>query len=87
MDQLLVYCGVDWIAIALSLLAVYMLGNKNQYGFLVFAFSNIMWVFLGFSWMDSVGMAVGNIIFFIVNVRGYYSWVKESKQMELETSG
>ncbi len=86
MEQFLVYYGIDWIAIALSLLAVYMLGNKNKYGFLVFAFSNVMWVFLGFSWMESIGMAIGNIVFFVVNVRGYFSWVKESKLLEVQKS-
>jgi hypothetical protein len=55
-----------------------MLGNKNKWGFIVFAFSNVIWTFLGLAWMDSIGMAVGNFIFMVINIRGFVHWVKES---------
>lgn len=74
MDILMEYYLVDWVAIALSLYSMYLLGNKVKFGFLLFAFSNLMWIFLGFTWMNSVGMAIGNIVFFLINIRGYYRW-------------
>ncbi|QFU75725.1 hypothetical protein EY643_08675 [Halioglobus maricola] len=83
MDSLYQYYFVDWIGMILSLLSVYMLGNKQRSGFLLFAFSNLIFIFLGLTWMESIGMAVGNVVFMILNIRGYLSWVRNS---EPETS-
>jgi hypothetical protein len=59
---------------ALSLFSVYLLGNKNRVGFLVFAASNSTWIFLGLTWMTSLGIAVGNTIFLFMNIRGFVNW-------------
>ncbi|TQV88180.1 nicotinamide mononucleotide transporter [Aliikangiella coralliicola] len=83
MDQFFAHYGVDWVAIGSSLLAVYMLGNKNRYGFIVFAISNLVWIFLGLVWMNSVGMAAGNFIFLIMNIRGFINWSKEDSESEI----
>ncbi|MTI09555.1 MULTISPECIES: PnuC protein [Curvivirga] len=74
MEQLFTHYGVDWVAMTLSVLGAYMLGNKNQYGFIVFAISNVMWIFLGLTWMTSIGMAIGNLVFCLINLRGYWNW-------------
>ena len=37
MELFLKYYTLDWLAMALSLLAVYLLGNKNKYGFISFS--------------------------------------------------
>lgn len=79
MSSLYQYYFVDWIGMALSLLSVYMLGNKQRSGFLLFAFSNLIFIFLGLTWMESIGMAVGNVVFMILNIRGYFSWVRNSE--------
>jgi serine protease inhibitor ecotin len=42
MEQFLKYYTLDWVAMILSLLAVYLLGNKNK---------NVTWVFLGFGFI------------------------------------
>lgn len=77
MEDFFNYYGLDWLGMALSLWAVYMLGNKNRYGFVVFAVANMLWVFLGMAWMDSLGIAVGNFVFLVMNLRGYWTWSKE----------
>lgn len=76
LEEFLTYDGLDWLGMALSLLAVYMLGNQNRYGFLVFAVANLIWVALGIWWMSSIGIAVGNGIFLVINLRGYFNWNK-----------
>lgn len=48
MNAFLNYYGADWVAMALSLSAVYLLGNRARIGFLVFAMANTVWVFLDF---------------------------------------
>jgi hypothetical protein len=78
MEVLLKYYTLDWLAMVLSLYAVYLLGNKNKYGFISFAISNALFIFLGFVLMKSVGIGIGNIVFLIMNIRGYISWNKNS---------
>ncbi|WP_425598072.1 hypothetical protein [Flavobacterium crassostreae] len=51
-----------------------MLGNKNKWGFIIFAISNVVWMFLGFVLMNSLGTAIGNAVFLVINIRGYINW-------------
>jgi hypothetical protein len=74
METLLKYYGLDWLAMALSLLAVYLLGNKNRIGFVSFVTANTLWVYLGIALIGSYGIAVGNFVFLIMNVRGFLKW-------------
>jgi len=75
-DIFLKYYTLDWLAMGLSLLAVYLLGNKNKFGFISFSIANTLWVFLGFFLMNSLGIGIGNIVFLIMNIRGFVSWNK-----------
>jgi hypothetical protein len=81
MEQFLKYYGLDWLAMALSLLVVYLLGNKNKNGFLSFSTANVLWIFLGFALMNSLGIAIGNAVFLIMNIRGYISWNKNQQNV------
>ena len=74
MGEFFRYWGLDWLAMALSLFSVYLLGNKNRVGFLVFAASNSTWIFLGLTLMTSLGIAVGNTVFLFMNIRGFVNW-------------
>ncbi len=77
MEEFFRYWGLDWLAMTLSLFSVYLLGNKNRVGFLVFAASNTTWIFLGLTWMTSLGIAVGNTVFLFMNIRGFVNWGKK----------
>ncbi|GAB5465846.1 MAG: nicotinamide mononucleotide transporter [Candidatus Kapaibacteriales bacterium] len=77
MEDLTRYFLIDWLAMLLSLLGVYIIGNKRKSGFLVFALSNVIWALLGFTLMGSYGVAIGNLIFVVINIRGYLSWNKK----------
>jgi uncharacterized protein (DUF58 family) len=79
MELFLKYYTLDWLAMALSLLAVYLLGNKNKYGFISFSIANVLWIFLGICLMNSLGIGLGNIVFLVMNIRGYISWNKNNK--------
>jgi hypothetical protein len=79
MDIFLKYYGLDWLAMVLSLLAVYLLGNKNRMGFISFSLANTVWVILGFFLIHSFGIAIGNIVFLVMNIRGFFSWNKKSE--------
>jgi hypothetical protein len=74
MDVLLKYYGLDWLAMASSLLAVYLIGNKNRIGFISYILANVLWIYLGIFRMQSFGISIGNVFFLIMNFRGYLKW-------------
>ena len=74
------YSALDVLAMGLSVLAVYLIGNKNRYGFLVFMFANVLWIYLGFGEINSVGIAVGNMVFLVLNLRGFVNWKLRSRR-------
>lgn len=78
MDILFKYYAIDWLAMLLSLLAVYLLGNKNRIGFISFIMANALWIFLGVFMMQSLGIAIGNFVFLIMNTRGFVKWKKQA---------
>ena len=78
MENIFAHYGIDWLAISLSLYAAYILGNKQKIGFVIFAVSNIFWIILGLFFMASYGMALGNLAFMLLNIRGYIHWNKAS---------
>ena len=71
------YYGLDWVAMASSLLAVYLLGQKNRLGFVSFWVSNAIWIAVGVL-AGSWGIAVGNVVFLGLNVRGFSRWSAEA---------
>lgn len=74
MTILLQYNGLDWLTMALSLLALWLLSNKNRFGFAAFMLANVIWILLGVWLIQSVGIVVGNVVFLIMNIRGYLRW-------------
>jgi nicotinamide riboside transporter PnuC len=74
MDVLLKYYGLDWLGMASSLLAVYLMGNKKRVGFIFNMLANVLFIYLAVFEMQSLGMCIGNIFFLIFNLRGYLKW-------------
>ena len=66
--------GLDWGAMIFSLLALYLIGRRNRFGFLSFIAANVCWVSIGWLTM-SASIMVGNVIFLTLNVRGYRNWL------------
>lgn len=77
-DVFFKYYGLDWVAMATSLLAVYLMGNKNRVGFLSYIIANALWIYLGVFKMQSLGITIGNIFFLIMNLRGFFKWKSQS---------
>lgn len=67
------YYFLDWTAMVTSLLAVYLLGQKNRLGFASFMVSNMLWMVVGFL-AGSYGIFLGNVVFFGLNLRGFLKW-------------
>lgn len=78
---LLNFYGIDWLAIGSSLGALYLLGNKNRIGFLLFVLSNICYFAIGIM-TESAALILGSLIFFITNTRGFFKWKPPAESSE-----
>ena len=69
------YLGVDWAAMCLTFAAIYLLGNRSRFGFLIMMSGNLLWCVIGI-WARSYAMLIANLGFFSMNVRGFIKWTK-----------
>jgi hypothetical protein len=75
------YYGVDWLATACGLTGVYLLGNKNKLGFILFMVASLSWVTFGVL-TGSVAVIIGSSIFFIMHLRGWINWSRVSPETQ-----
>ncbi len=73
MELIFRHYGVDWIAIVLTLIALYRLGNKKRDGFVYGMASNLAWVAFAVLVM-SIAALLANVLFIVMNFRGWYRW-------------
>lgn len=69
------YYGIDWLATVCGLTGVYLLGNKNKFGFILFMMASLSWATLGIL-TGSIAMSIGSFIFFCMHLRGWLNWSK-----------
>jgi hypothetical protein len=73
------YYGIDWLATICGLAGVYLLGNKNKYGFALFMAASLSWMTFGIL-TGSIAMIIGSTIFFIMHFRGFINWSRNSQE-------
>ena len=72
------YAGIDWMAMILTFVAIYLIGNKARSGLMLMIAGNACWVVLGFMSV-SAAMIVANIIFAAMNLRAFLKWSNDSE--------
>lgn len=65
--------GLDWLAMALSLFALVLLGKRNRVGFISFMLANVSWIAAG-TMLGNPAICLGNLVFLGYNLRGYVAW-------------
>ena len=73
--QIFKYYGIDWLAMSLTFVAIYMIGNKQRYGFILMICANAAWLVVGIL-TRSVALLIANIIFSSMNIRAFIKWSK-----------
>ncbi len=73
MQSLVQHYGIDWIAMVLTFFGIYFLGSKQRRGFVVMMCGNACWIVLAIK-LGTWGMVAANLVFFAMNVRGYFNW-------------
>ena len=72
--------GIDWLATVCGLTGVYLIGNKNRYGFLVMMIASLSWMAVGFL-IGSVALIAGSAVFFGLHVRGWMKWRRDAREL------
>ena len=73
------YYGIDWLATACGLAAVFLLGNKNKIGFLVFMMASASWVTFGLI-VGSWAVVFGSSVFILMQFRGWMKWRRDERE-------
>lgn len=67
--------ALSWILSVLSLLSLWLLGNKNKLGFAVGVINQLLWIYYALL-LKQYGLLVGVIAYTIVNIRNWVKWGK-----------
>ena len=70
------FYGTDWAAMFLTFLQLYLLGNKNPFGFMFGLLANVCWMAFGLM-VGSIATPLANIVFAGLNVRGLLAWHRD----------
>lgn len=76
--RFLQFYGIDWLATVSGLTGVYLLGNRNKVGFVLFMLASLSWATFGIL-TGSAAMAMGSFVFFCLHLRGFINWSREAK--------
>ena len=76
MEILFKYDGIDWLAMIMTFLALYYLGEKKRFGFIFGILASISWLTFGVL-VDSIANILANVIFIVLNLRGYANWKEQ----------
>ncbi|TOG29926.1 PnuC protein [Vibrio parahaemolyticus] len=79
------YYGIDWVALVLTFLAIWQIGNKNKIGFILMMCGNTSWIAVGYL-TGSVAMIIANIIFFSMNLRAIIKWSTPEKEPKVSVA-
>ena len=77
LDSLWKYYGFDWLAMILTVAAIYQIGNKKRSGFVLMIAGNVSWICLAIM-ANTVAMIIANSIFIFLNIRAFVKWTKTS---------
>ena len=67
------YYGLDWAGMVLTLVALWLLGNQRQSGFVYGMASNVAWGCFGVV-AASVPTVAANVACFFLSLRGFLRW-------------
>ena len=70
------YYGIDWLAMILTFLAIWQIGDRKRSGFVLMIGGNTCWVVLGIL-TTSLALVVANTAFMALNVRAIVNWGRD----------
>ena len=67
------YYGVDYLAMFLTFIAIYLVGSKKRYGFMIGLVGNSLWMLYSV-WAVAPAIFIVNLVLGILYLRGYIKW-------------
>jgi len=77
LEMIIKYYGVDWLAMTMTVLSLFLLGKKKKSGFIYGLGANASWFAFGVL-TGSIANLLANIIFAYLNIKGFVNWNKEN---------
>ena len=72
----------SYILGALTILGLYLVGQKNKYGFLVTFFSEFLWAYWISITPGAKGLYIVCVVVAIISLKNYISWGKDEKEIQ-----
>lgn len=69
------YLAIDWLAMLLTFLAIWQIGNKNKIGFMIMISANFSWIAVGYL-STSIAMIIANAVLIAMNIIAIIKWSK-----------
>ena len=67
---------MDWILSGLSMIMLWMMGNKNKYAPTVGIINQIFWIYYAIS-IKQYGLLIGTIGYLVIHIRNAIKWKNE----------
>ncbi|MBT5855665.1 PnuC protein [bacterium] len=71
------YYATDWVAMFTSFFWLYLVGNQKRSGFLFGIAASVAWFLFGMLTHSPASM-IANIVFLVLNIRGYLKWGQDN---------
>jgi len=67
---------LSWIAGGIELLAIWVVGNKNKWGFVIHLVGGSLWTYIGITNPEVRGLLVVTLPALVINIRNFIKWKK-----------
>jgi hypothetical protein len=66
---------MDWILSIVSMVMLWMMGNKNKYAPFIGIIAQVLWIYYAIS-LKQYGLLVGTIGYLVIHIRNAVKWQK-----------
>lgn len=70
---------VSWIAAATELFGIWVVGNKNKWGFIINIVAGLMWIAVAVFNLPAQGLLLVVVPALFINTRNFIRWRRENK--------
>lgn len=68
----------SYVLSALSLMSLWLMGNKSVWGIIVGLLTQILWIIYALM-LEQYGLLIGVVAYTVIHVRNLLKWTKESR--------
>lgn len=65
---------MSWAAGVFELLGIWLVGNKNRWGFISFIVCNVLWIYVAIHTPEVRGLLIAVVPALFLNIRAWFKW-------------